>query len=171
VVGAKQKCNKDTKIFAYSGSCAWQAKGIGSTGKIEQLLPVTNLIADDTLIVSTYAEAKNNGTGAQVRLRVTYANTSLPKGKINLTMNSGTYGYTYFSQPLVLAGVPSKIKIMVRNTSTTGRVRFDLVSVSLDLAGRRGAAADNGLIPLPGAESSSFGRREANGQQQAAATR
>jgi hypothetical protein len=147
----KQKCNKDKdgdgtadKIFAFEGNCAYQFKG-GENSKLQQSVTVENLSVGDSLTLSGYVSAKG-AVNTRVKVTVKYTDETLPKGKLTVTVDAETSDYQPFSaftDPLsmVLAGEPAKLKVQLQNKGTSGKVRYDALSL---LKGDGGS-----LLPLP----------------------
>ncbi|HEX2623422.1 MAG TPA: hypothetical protein VHL11_24845, partial [Phototrophicaceae bacterium] len=71
----------------------------------------------------------------RIQVKVRYADDSLPNDKITLTINTPTGGYQSFNSlsadlSATLQGTPLKIKIQLRNKGTSGKVRYDVLSLS-----------------------------------------
>ena len=145
LLGDKQKCNKPGKVIAFEGECAFQFKGgAGEKSKLSQNPDVTGLVAGDTLTLSGYANA--GGTpNAKIKVRISYTDTSLAKGKITVKLNAATSDWTAFSGTLdvVLVDVPTSVKVILQNKSLSGKVRLDALSLLQTTGG--GSA----LLPLP----------------------
>ena len=132
--GDKVKCNKPTKTFAYSGNCAWRFKGgPGENAKIQQII-TSGVTSGDVLKLGGYVNAGGAVSG-KLKLVVTYADGVTPKGKLTINLTSPTSGYVPLSslQPALTVNVAApveKIKLMVKNSSTSGKVYIDTLSLS-----------------------------------------
>ncbi|HEX2621302.1 MAG TPA: hypothetical protein VHL11_14185, partial [Phototrophicaceae bacterium] len=131
----KRKCNNPPKIVAYEGECAFQFKGLpGENSKLRQIMTAEqiaafNLTSGDTLTLAGFIKAKGAVNGF-VKVRVKYENNSPETGKITLTLNAPLADYTAFSAlsnelAYQLAGIPRKVKLLMGNKGTSGKVRFD----------------------------------------------
>jgi hypothetical protein len=144
--GDKWKCNKDKdgdgladKIVAFDGNCAYVYKsGIGENSKLTQDVDLTIALpaqanAGDTLVLSGYVHAKGV-VKAKVKVRVTYTDSLLPKGKINAKVDAPSDDYVALvtASNLVLAGQPQLIRVQLQNKGTSGKVLFDLMSLQLN---------------------------------------
>lgn len=125
----KRKCNKPDKQFAYQGNCAYQFKGMGKlTQNIDLNAAQPN--AGDILAISGYYSAKANPQ-ASVKIRISYANSALQKGKITVRIDEPGDGY----QPLegvlstTLTDQPGKVKVQLQSTS--GKILFDAIGLTL----------------------------------------
>jgi hypothetical protein len=131
----KVKCNKTDKIFAYQGVCAWRFKGSeGENTKIQQII-TTGVAVGDTLILSGYVSASGAVDG-KVKVVVLYLDTSLEKSKVVVNISNETAG-TYSplsispSQLKIEVAAPvEKIKVQVKNSSTSGKVYYDALSLT-----------------------------------------
>ena len=132
--GDKVKCNKPTKTFAYSGNCAWRFKGgPGENAKIQQII-TSGVTSGDVLKLGGYVNAGGAVSG-KLKLVVTYADGVTPKGKLTINLTSPTSGYVPLSslQPALTVNVAApveKIKLMVTNSSTSGKVYYDALSLT-----------------------------------------
>jgi hypothetical protein len=133
--GDKVKCNKSGKIIAYAGNCAWQFKGgAGENSKIQQVI-TTNATPGDTLTLSGYVNAKG-AVDSKIKIVVAYLNPAIPKDKITVNVAVETAGvYTSLSsyQPSLTAEVVApfdKIKMQVKNNSTSGKIYYDALSLT-----------------------------------------
>ncbi len=132
----KVKCNKTGKVIAHAGNCAWRFKGgAGENSKIQQVI-TSGFTAGDTLTLSGYI----NGSGsanAKIKFVVSYLNASLDKRKLGIDLLSATGGsYIPFSDfsPALITNViapPEKIKVQVKNNSTSGKVYIDSLSLTV----------------------------------------
>jgi hypothetical protein len=140
--GGKQKCNKLDKVIAHEGECLLQFKSDGVKRGMQQTIGAGDLAAGDTLLLSGYANAKGS-VNAKVKVRVSYTDATLAKGKITVKLNAPSGGYQPLTGTLslTLADTPSQIKVQLQNMGTSGNVRFD----ALSLVKQAGA----GLMALP----------------------
>jgi subtilisin-like proprotein convertase family protein len=145
----KRKCNGDN-VVAYEGECAYQFNSypVGSS-KLQQIVDESvvaplEVNAGDTLILSGAIFAKGSQINTMVKVAVKYADSALPSGKIKYSVTGPTGGYVVFPNTLtlLLAGDPTKIKVMLKNSGKAGRVRYDALSLQLDNDA-------SPLIPLP----------------------
>ncbi|MBC8170779.1 MAG: hypothetical protein H7X77_03880 [Anaerolineae bacterium] len=144
-VGEKVKCNKEAKVFAHTGICAFRFKGgVGENSKIQQNIDLDGLIfaVGDALDLSLFVNASNAATAAKVKVTVKFDDAT-EAGKINEAITS-TAGYVEIlgGYDLLSANV-SKIKVQVGNKSAAGKLYVDTMTLNYTMAG--GGA----LIPLP----------------------
>jgi hypothetical protein len=153
----KRVCNKvnrpgkPDKIVAFEGSCAFQFKSApGENSAVQQVLDLTStpLIADDVLTLGGVMDAKGEAVNTAIKVRVTYVDTTLAKGKINFKLAVAGTGYTPLTGTLslTLAGDAAGVKVTVQNKGTSGKVRYDALSLT---KGAGGAANGGALLPLP----------------------
>jgi hypothetical protein len=137
--GDKGKCNKDKdgdgipdKIFANTGDCAFQFKGVPSdAGKIQQTLDLTGVTmgVGDTLNLTFAAQTKGEGLG-KGKLVFKYADDTKTKISIDITSTSDVYAPFAGSETLTSADV-AKAKINFKMTTESGKVYLDTVSLRL----------------------------------------
>jgi hypothetical protein len=129
--GDKVKCNKEGIVIAHEGNCAFQFKGSeGEASKLSQEADISTLTLStgDVLTLSGFVDAKG-AVKAAVKVTVMYATMDV-KGKISAKINTPTDGYQpLVSLPLTLSDTPDAIKIQISNRSTSGRIRFDALSL------------------------------------------
>jgi glucose/arabinose dehydrogenase len=128
MTGAKRVCNKPEKTVAHSGDCAFQTKGRGSTGRLQQNIGTVEYGVGATLDLSLWAEGKNIAAGARVQAKVKYVDGS--KDTLLVELPTGTYAYQALSDNLTLTGEVDKIKVQIRNGTTGGRLRLDLIQLT-----------------------------------------
>jgi predicted outer membrane repeat protein len=146
----KIKCNKETKIVAYAGLCAYQFKGVpGESSKLQQKPAVTEIAQGNSLTLSLYANTKIAAAGKIVNVVLKYVEpdagtNSDGKDKLSISLAAPTAGETYenFTASLTVDGTPSKLKVQLMNKSTSGKLFFDEVTLVVGAGG-------GGLIPLP----------------------
>jgi hypothetical protein len=140
--GGKRKCNKLDKVIAHEGECLLQFKSDGMKRGMQQTIAVGDLAAGDTLLLSGYANAKGS-VNAKVKVRVSYTDATLAKGKITVKLNAPSGGYQPLTGTLslILAHTPSQIKVQLQNMGTSGNVRFDALSLTKQV--------ETGLMALP----------------------
>ena len=130
----KVKCNKPTKTFAYTGECAWRFKGgAGENAKIQQTI-TSGVTSGDVLTLSGYVNATGAVNG-KLKLVVKYADGVTPKGKITINLTGATSGYVPLSilEPALTVNVAApvqKIKLMVKNSSASGKIYYDDLSLT-----------------------------------------
>lgn len=141
----KVKCDKPEKPIAFEGACVFQFKGgAGENSKLQQSvdLAAVPVSAGDTLTLEGAVWAKGK-VSSKVTLKVKYA--ALPKDKIVVNVAGATAKqWTDFStlQPslsVTVADVPTAIKVQIKNSSASGKVRYDALSLTHQ---------SNALIPL-----------------------
>jgi bacillolysin len=123
----KRKCNKEDKIVALQGNCAYQLKGTpGVSSAIQQkVTPVGG--AGDTLVLTGWVNAKNLSAGGRIQLKVKYVDDT--KGDINLDIPAGTYAYTKLMGNLTMTNTPQKFKVKIRLDSSGGKAYVDSTSL------------------------------------------
>jgi CSLREA domain-containing protein len=142
----KIKCNKPDKIVARSGDCAYQFKGsVGENSKIQQNAFTVGLpfAVGDLLDLSVYVNAGSSAAKGKIKVRVKYSDGT-DTGKITEAIITTTE-YTEIPGGYVLvSGAVSKIKVGIQNSSTSGKVYIDDVSLLYTAGGGL-----RNLIPLP----------------------
>lgn len=139
----KRKCNKPGKDIAFEGECLYQFKSsVGEKSGLQQNPSITDLAAGDILTLSGFVRASGT-VNAKVKVRVTYVDTTLDKGKITAKITAPAADYEALTGilPLSLVDEPAAVKVQLQNKGTSGKVRFD----ALSLVKESGAA----LLPLP----------------------
>jgi hypothetical protein len=131
--GDKVKCNKDGKVIAHTGNCAWQFKGgEGENAKIQQTIS-NGVNAGDTLTLSGYVNASGS-VDSKVKVVVSYLNAAIPKNKISVTVAGATGDYVPLStfQPVLTTSAVApiaKIKVQVKNSGSSGKLYYDALSL------------------------------------------
>ena len=134
----KVKCNKPekSKIFAHTGECAWRFKGgAGENASIKQTI-LTGVNPGDTLTLSGYVNAKG-AVSSKVKVVVKYADGVTPKSKITVNVSvetGGVYAPLSSFQPELTADVTAaidKVKVSVKNKSTSGKIYYDTLSLTV----------------------------------------
>lgn len=146
----KVKCNKEDKVFAYAGLCAYQFKGVpGENSKLQQKPAVTGVAQGDTLTLSLFVNTKIAAAGKIAQITLKYVEpdagtNSDGKDKLIIQLAAPSAGETYENQTVSITvdGTPASIKVQLMNKSTSGKLFLDEVS----LVSSVGAGA---LIPLP----------------------
>ncbi len=135
--GDKVKCNKPekSKVFAHTGNCAFMFKGsAGENAKIQQTI-TSGVNAGDSLAFSGYVNARG-AVSSKVKIVVKYADGVTPKSKITVNINAvtgGVYIPLNSFQPMLTTTVTApidKIKVVVKNNSTKGKVFYDALSLT-----------------------------------------
>jgi subtilisin family serine protease len=147
----KVKCNKDKdgdgtpdKIVANDGSCAFIFRsGAGEASGLAQAIAPGQVTTGDVLTFSGAVNAKGSVNTA-IKVRVKYADISLPKGKITVKLTAPTEGYVLHSGgselTLTLLDDATNVKVQLKNRGTSGKVFYDSLSL---------VATAPGLLPLP----------------------
>ncbi len=162
--GDKPKCNKPekSKYFAYSGNCAFRFKGgPGEKGNLQQVLDTSavNLQTGDTLEVTWMMSAPASSSG-KIKFVVKYDDGTPPtkiKGAVLPTLN-GEYepwGNDPLHPPTVASSSVKKVKFNIKNTSPSGKILVDNVSIIHTSASAR-------VLDLPGtvrSDQTAFGPR------------
>jgi hypothetical protein len=132
--GDKVKCNKEGKVVAHTGNCAWRFKGgDGENAKIQQVI-TNGANAGDSLTLSGFVNA-SGAVNSKIKIVVAYLDPSIAKNKITVAVGSETAGgYLSLSvfQPALTTSVVvpvEKIKLQVKNSSTSGKVYYDALSL------------------------------------------
>jgi hypothetical protein len=145
--GDKRKCKLGV---AFEGDCFYQFKSsVGERSSLRQsvIVATADLGAGDTLVLGGAVNAKGT-VDTSVRVAVKYVDETLAKGKITVTVSAPTTGYQPFSAitdqlSLTLAGDPAKIKVELYNRGTSGKVRYDALSLTVNEGSARSP------LPLP----------------------
>lgn len=152
----KIKCNKPEKdkIFAFSGLCAFQFKGVpGENSKLVQKVDVSQLTPGEDLFLSMVAKGKKVAANTSAtKVKVVYTDGS--KDKFSFDFPGGTYEY----QPLgVLVDVKemviTKVKVQIKYASVAGKLLIDQARLEpnelyLERTGGSDLSGSN-TIPLP----------------------
>jgi hypothetical protein len=142
--GDKIKCNKETKIIANTGECAFMLRGaVGELTSLTQKVAVESFTfaPDETLTLIAYVNAKGVPQG-KFKLRVKYVDTTLPTGKLNLDLIQ-TDGYELLSGDVTLLDDEvASIKLTISHRTPSGKVYVDTISL-LQIE------AASALLPLP----------------------
>ncbi len=142
----KLKCDKPEKKVAFEGSCMFQFKsGAGENSKLQQNvdLAANGLNTGDTVTLSGVVFAKGK-VDAKVMVKVIYHDDNEDKGKITAKVSSAGSDYVPLTGELSLNVVEQvkKVKVVVSNKGTKGKVRFDALSLTKN-------AASAAILPLP----------------------
>lgn len=149
-----RRCNQPSQPpVAYSGQCTYFLKGGTGTGrKVFQNIDLNaaNLKAGDHVRLTGFYNKQSAGT-ISVYLYITYANGE-DQGRIQLTKT--TDGYKPVNPiSLTLTGVPTRVRIVIENGTTSGKTWFDGMTLKKTspstLIPLSSAPANNALIPLP----------------------
>jgi hypothetical protein len=128
--GDKIKCNKEDKVFAYSGNCAFRFKGsVGENSKLKQNLDTTGAtpMMGDALNVAVWVNGGGTPDGS-VTLKVKYSDaTEKTKEKVDFAAGEA-YAPVTFSGTLGSAAV-EKITLQFANKGVSGKVFIDDASV------------------------------------------
>ena len=152
----KLKCNKiledgTVKIKAYEGNCAFMFKGsVGERSKLKQVQNVgdMNIGPADTLTFSGAFKGNKESVNGVIKVQVRYTDLSIPNSKQNVRFDLTT-GYEAFT-PLIFTpeGDVSKVKVVIKHTSPTGKVFVDGLSLILNESAVL-TPIDDGLLPPP----------------------
>jgi hypothetical protein len=133
--GDKVKCNKEGKVIAHTGNCAWQFKGgDGENSKIQQTI-TSGATPGGSITLSGFVNAKG-AVNSKIKIVVAYLNPSIPKSKISVDVSGETAGsyipLSTFQTALSTDVVApfEKIKVQVKNSSTSGKVYYDELSLT-----------------------------------------
>ena len=140
----KLKCDKPNKKLAHEGTCMFQFKGgVGEKSKLQQNVDVTatTYSAGETLTLSGFVFAKGD-VNAKVMVKVVYGDDTKDKITAKIAKTNGEYVALTGELSLDVKQQPDKIKVIVKNKGTKGKVRVDALSLT------KSAAAPLAL-PLP----------------------
>ena len=132
----KVKCDKPEKVIAFEGACVFQFKGgAGENSKLQQSvdLAVNPVSAGDTLTLDGAVWTKGN-ISSKVMVKVKYASRPPAKIVVNVA-GAPAKQWTDFSavQPSLsvpLADVPTAVKVQIKHSSASGKVRYDALSLT-----------------------------------------
>ena len=156
----KAVCNNPEKVVAAADNCAFQFKGgVEEQSSLQQKLVIDAagraVEAGGTLTL----DGMVNATGApnsKVTLKVKYVNEAIPADKLTVTVDTKTDKvYVPFSAlestlSLALADTPGDIKLQIKNTSASGKIRYDALSVLWQPSGTSAFTNSRGeILPLP----------------------
>jgi hypothetical protein len=133
----KVKCNKADKIFAYEGVCAWRFKASEGTKsiKLQQFAINGNSLNSGSLVLSGFVNAAGS-VDSKIKVVVSYVDPSIERSKLVVSLNSETGGVymplSHFQPTLTtsVAAPPEKIKVQVKNSSISGKVYYDALSLT-----------------------------------------
>lgn len=133
LTGDQVRCNTAQVTRARSGKCAFTFRG--SKGEGSSLIQDVNLnnnafTTGDSLALSVYMYTKKASSNFRVQLQVRYRG-GLPNAKMMLKATQGV-SYVFHSDEITLAADVSQIKkmrVMLRNSSATGVIYLDDVSL------------------------------------------
>ncbi len=127
----KIKCNKPekNKTFAYTGNCAFMFKGSpGATSKLTQTI-MPSFPLTGTLSAEIYTQAKKPAANAKFVVKVFYANGDKAKLKLNILPSAS---YTWRGNSLGITGSVSRIKFVLADKSSTGKIFVDNIKVTVE---------------------------------------
>jgi len=128
----KIKCNKEDKIVAYKGDCAFRFKGVpGENSKLRQSpnLSGVNFAEGDIINVSLYLNAPGI-PNIRAKVRIKYSDGT-DKGKLNIDLDS-TSDYEVFAGSYELtSGAVSSIRLSIDNKTISGKIYVDNASVKV----------------------------------------
>ena len=139
LTGDKIKCNKETKIIAHTGECAFRFKGsAGENSKILQTVDDTIVFQNEFLTLSLYANTNIEAAGKIAMVKVKYqepdaGQNSNGKDKLQLELSAPTANgeYELFTGQIQMLGTPIKVKVLLVNTSVAGKLYIDDVQVEM----------------------------------------
>ena len=110
----KQKCNKNGKVFARSGNCAFMFKGNpdGSKSKLQQNVSNTAAILNsETLTLSAYVDARSAAPGSKIAMaKVKLSDGSKIKVQLEIPASPAS-GYSLLSDTASLTTIPNGVTI------------------------------------------------------------
>jgi hypothetical protein len=141
-----RKCNKAGEApIAFSGNCAYLMKGgTGAKRDLAQNIDLSrfDLNAGDKIRLNGFYNKQSSGD-VEVWLFVSYSN--LPEQQSRVKMTKMTSGYGAIPQlSLDLRAKPTRVRVVVRNLTTSGKTWFDDISLV-----KVGTGTQSDLIPLP----------------------
>ena len=148
----KLLCNNANRTVSFAGRCAVKFLGSTSEGaQIKQTVKPTGVVfsAGDTLTLSAYILANNPAAKGQLVLVVHYASLATPvKTLVNISPNAA---YSQLTVPThtVTGSDITKIRVVIKHRSTSGKVFVDAVSLVHAPSGTRSGGAE--LLPVPAA--------------------
>jgi hypothetical protein len=128
--GEKVKCNKNNKVFAHSGNCAFRFKGNPlKSGTVSQDVDLTGYTVGlgDTLTFSLWIDGKATADG-NGKAKVRYDTGGKGKAKVNFNPTSG---YVQVIDGLAVEADITTIKIVLKHAGAAGRFLVDDVSLLL----------------------------------------
>lgn len=148
----KLLCNNERRTVAFAGRCAMKFAGSANElAQIKQVVKPAGIVfgAGDTLTLSAYFLANNPAAQGQLVLFVHYASMTTPvKSTVAISPNA-TYTQVAVPAHTVTGSDVTKIRVMIRHRSTSGKVFADAASLVYTPSGSRGGAAE--LLPVPAA--------------------
>lgn len=146
----QRKCNKATKVVAYSGECAFRFKGNpgGEQSKLmQQIADVSAIVDHSRLTLSAFVSVKGSSASPIATAKVQFSNHT----KLKLELQpSGEAAYTPLTDSAVVVlpqGVSiTKVKVSLSYGETSGSVWVDDVSLNVDASD----SSDDIWQPAPG---------------------
>jgi subtilisin-like proprotein convertase family protein len=152
--GDKIKCNKEDKVFANSGTCAFRFKGgPDEASAIQQNLDLTDIVpqAGDTVDFS-WAMNVPAGSVGKSKIVIKYSDGTEPiKASADWEETVGYENWGTTASVVLDSGNIDKIKFSASNKSVSGKVYFDDISVIY-------TPAEETLLGLPGFSTSATGK-------------
>lgn len=140
----KRKCNKNGKIFAHSGKCAFQFKGDPGKSSLQQSVNPAVLRKGDKLALSAWFNVKIQ-QGGKLQAKIKYVDGT--KDKINVAIpNKGNKQYVLASDESIISGAVRSLKVVVSMTNGNGKFLIDDVNLTLTSNSARAASS---VISLP----------------------
>jgi hypothetical protein len=139
----KIKCNKDTKVFANTGECAFMLRGVA--GEKTNLLQKIGLdgfafTVNDSLILEAYVNAKGVATG-KIRVSIKYTDTALTNDKISVDLRQTEQYELLTGNTTLKSGDIANIKLTISHRTQSGKVYVDTMSLK--------QSPVSSLMPLP----------------------
>ncbi len=146
--GDKVKCNTETKIFSYSGSCAFMFKGKRrEKATLTQVVDISGMsfTTGDLLSVAMWSRANKRSVSATAKLIVKFNDGTKPvKGALLI---GGTTGWSQSLRSVTLSsGAVDKVKIQVKFREESGKLYLDDVALTHESEG-----GGQTLLPIPAA--------------------
>ena len=156
----KLKCNKTledgtVKEKAHTGECAFLFKSSASErSKLKQAQDVSHLDIGPASVLTFqgYMKVPEPGVRGAIKLKVLYKDDTIEASRERLQLQQ-TVGYVGLTKPITLSAEVSKVKVVVKHTTTRpGKVFLDSFSFIVSENTKTNPIHD-GLVPLPDAPS------------------
>jgi hypothetical protein len=147
----KMLCNNTRRTVAFAGRCAMKFAGsAGEVAQLKQNVKMNGLTpnAGDALTLSGYVLANNPAAKGQLVMFIHYASLSKPvKSAIGISPSAA---YTQVTVPshTVTGSDVTKVRVMIKHRSTSGKLFVDGASLVYEPGSSRGATD---LLPVPAA--------------------
>jgi T5SS/PEP-CTERM-associated repeat protein len=127
----RRKCNRQGKVFAHTGECAYQLVGAGAAHELEQTLVGLVGEAGRSLTLTAWAKGRKIPVGTKPTLQLELLSSGMVVKRSQLHLPSGSYGYTRFARTFTVPSAYDEARIHIRYDGTSGKLLVDDVSLGV----------------------------------------